>query len=531
LITQRLLSLAFASADVLLEVDGDGRVDLAIGAGPVAELDPGTAWVDRQLSEILGKASRVVVTKALADLAPGIRSSPIDVLVCCDDNRVRRACLRAFRLPELAPAVSCALTYEGAAFDLVVPSASPLLDIQGLVNRVRLALEAGQASDEIAFAFVNVPGLTSAADAVNERVGARVEAVLQAASIDGSSVARLTPEQFALLRKSDDDNDLAEEVREAGAAEGVTLQPTSTNATMGSGLASGLVVRALRVALQACIEDGGLKPDAVFTKSLAHTLTEAERFSTMVRGRDFTLHFQPIIDLGTGNVNHFEALTRFGNQGPAATVAMAEDLGLIQGLDLAVIEKALAQMRRAGSGLIKIAVNMSGASLANDDYINAVLRMTQRTPEIRSRLLVEVTETAAVGDLESANRRLGALRSKGIKVCLDDFGVGAASFEYLQKLQADTVKVDGSYIRDLVTDERLRIMVSHLVELCRSLKVSTIAEMIENEAQLDTVRDLGIDMGQGFLFGRPAPEPVSTPYGAAASAAVARRQGEVQDWG
>lgn len=529
--SRHLLGLAFASADTLIEIDGDGCVVMAIGAGPVAGVDPGTAWTGRRLTDLLGKASGVLVGEALAGLQPGVRSSPLDVLVTCDVEHVRRARLRFFCLPEIAPAVSCALIYDGAAFGLTVPQAPPMLDAEGLINRVQRALRDGGTQDNVALAFVDIPGLAPGMDAPHQRAEARIEAALQSASIDGASAARLTPERFAVLRHPGEDaSDLADQVRNAGAAEGLDILSTTTQAGIDAGLPPGLVLRVLRVALKACIEGGETtRPDQVFSDHLKKTLKEAERFAAIVQKRDFALHFQPIVDLATGEVHHLEALARFDDAGPGGTVAMAEDLGLIDKFDLAVAEKALKQMRRPGFTHLKVAVNISGASLANDLYVQTLLKLTHAHPEVRARLLVEVTETASVGDLVEANRRLGTLREAGIMVCLDDFGVGAASFEYLQSLSVDVVKIDGSFIRDVVDNARTRTLLGHLVGLCRSLKVSTIAEMIETEAQATAVRALGIDMGQGYLFGRPSAEPVMPVP--ANTITVRRRQGEVAGWG
>ena len=530
-ISRRLLGLAFASADTLIEIDADGCVVMAIGAGPASGIDPGTDWIGRPLVALLGKASGVLVTEALADLQPGVRSLPIDILVSCDADHVRRARLRTFCLPEIAPAVSCALIYDGAPFCLAVPQAPPMLDAEGLINRVQQALSEGRSSEDVALAFVDIPGLIPGQDEQHQRAEARIEAALQSASIDGSSAARLTPERFAVLRNPNDDTaTLADQVRDAGAAEGLTLAPSATQAGVDAGLPPGLVMRVLRVALKACIESGDTaRPDQVFSDHLKTTLKEAERFTAIVRKGDFALHFQPIVDLVSGETHHLEALARFGDAGPAGTVAMAEDLGLIDKFDLAVLDKALKQMRRPGFTHLKVAVNISGVSLTNDTYVRTLLKLTQPHPEVRARLMVEVTETAAVGDLEAANCRIASLRDAGIMVCLDDFGVGAASFEYLQSLSVDVVKIDGSFIRDVVDNPRTRTLLGHLVGLCRSLKVSTIAEMIETEAQADAVRALGIDMGQGYLFGRPSAEPVM-PVPVPATP-VRRRQGEVTGWG
>ena len=138
----------------------------------------------------------------------------------------------------------------------------------------------------------------------------------------------------------------------------------------------------------------------------------------------------------------------------------------------------------------------------------------------------EITETSALDDLDAADRRVQALRAAGIKVCLDDFGVGAASLDYLRKLQIDIIKIDGAFVRDIESDPKVRALAGHLVDLCRELKIDTVAEMVETEAQAEAVKALGVDYGQGWLFGRPA----ATPTVAAASS-VGRRVGEVVGWG
>ena len=226
-------------------------------------------------------------------------------------------------------------------------------------------------------------------------------------------------------------------------------------------------------------------------------------------------------------VHHFEALARFKTSNdPSSVIRMAEELALIDGFDLAVAEKALGRLRRPGAGLMKFAVNVSGASLADDRYVESLLRMTASRPEDRKRLIVEVTESAALADLEAANARLGALRAAGIKVCIDDFGAGAASYDYLRALSVDAVKIDGRFVQNLDRDPRGQTLITHLVGMCADLKVATIAEMIETQAVADILTNLGVDHGQGWLFGKAEAEPRT----ALVSTEPARRRGEVVGW-
>ena len=504
----RLLGLAFASADVLLELDGSRRVAFALGAGPVRGIDPALAWTGRLLDDLLDAPSRATVAEALKGLTPGVRAAPVDVLVRCPDGQARRARMRVFELPDLAPAVSCAMTWEGAAFAVDRPGPASMLDIQGLLGRVRTAIETPGDAPDVALAFVEVCGL-GAADESHQRAAARIEAVLQSASLDGASAGRMTEDRYALLRRADDSRDVVDAVRDAAAIEGVTLAVEATQATVPPGVSPGPALRALRFALEGFIREGGSsRPDLAFADHLRRTLTDSDRFRALVRDRTFELQYQPIVDLGTRATHHFEALARLGGEaGPAETIRMAEDLGLIGGFDLAVAEKALRQMRGPGFGLTKVAVNVSGASLGDDQYVSGLLRMTATAPDCRKRLIVEVTETSAITDLEAANRRLDGLRKAGVKVCLDDFGVGAASYDYLCRLTADIVKIDGGFVRDLASG-RSHTLIAHLVKLCADLKMTTIAEMVETEEQAATLRALGVDQGQGWVFGRPTSKPV-----------------------
>lgn len=526
----RLLGLAFASADILVELDHDGRIVLAIGSAPAPDCASPETWTGRRLIEFLGAASRAAFDAAVDGLAVGVRSPAAEVLLVCDKERVRRARIRAFRLPELAPALSCAITFEGSPFSLTVPRSPPLLTGDGFLDRARDTLDKAADRGPMAIAFVDVSGLDSVAGERGQRAAARVQAALQTASIDGSSTTRLTPQRFALLKNGADGRDLANEVREAAAAEGLDLSSHAAEAPIAVGADPVSILKALRFTIEGCLRDGGLdKPEQAFSEALKNTLRDASGFRVMVRARQFALHYQPIVDLRTGMVHHFEALARFGDTGPASVLHMAEELGLIEEFDLAALEKVIRKIRQPGNGLIKVAVNVSAASLATDAYVNALLHLTAADPGERRRLMIEVTETAALADIDAADRRLRALRKSGVKVCIDDFGSGSATFDYLRGLSVDSVKIDGNFIRDLETDPRVRTLVTHLVELCGSLKLTTIAEMIETEAVAEVVESMGVDYGQGWYFGRPTPQPVAAlPH---RSRGAPRRLGAVNSWG
>ena len=123
--------------------------------------------------------------------------------------------------------------------------------------------------------------------------------------------------------------------------------------------------------------------------------------------------------------------------------------------------------------------------------------------------MFEITESSEIKDLDKVDGFIQQLRKKGYPVCLDDFGAGAASFQYLHKLQVDGVKIDGAYVRNVLTSTRDATMVKNMTQMCHEMGVYVVAEMIENEDQKDFLRAIGVDKGQGWLFGKAEDKPLA----------------------
>ena len=289
----------------------------------------------------------------------------------------------------------------------------------------------------------------------------------------------------------------------------------------------------MRYALDDFIRDGvtGEGPltlqDAV-NQSVRNTLEKASALGSAVAKRQFTLVFQPVVSLKNGVLHHHEVLVRFGDDAsPFPMIRMAEELDLIEGLDLAIAEQATARL--ANDPKLKLAVNVSGRTITSPAFAPAIGRLLKTRKGVSGRLMFELTESAAIEDLALANRHIQALRKMGCEVCLDDFGAGAASLAYLQQLNLDLVKIDGRYIRELQHGGREATFIRHLVSMCAELGVKTLAEMVETPQVEDAVRQAGVDFGQGYLYGAPTPRPAAPP--SRTGAAAARRVGVVETWG
>ncbi|MGW8175774.1 MAG: EAL domain-containing protein [Stenotrophomonas sp.] len=523
-LTTRLLGLAFASADTLVEVDPKGVVAFAIGAGAVAGEDAGATWTGRPLLDLLHDGASTLT--ALQGMKAGVRIPATSILVAAGPDRVRRASFRAFVLPQMAPAISCAISYEGAAFALEDLETRPLLEPEDFLADAGRVLES---NPDLALSFLDITGLENVTGDAADRLNRRIEATLQSAAVEGSSASQVTGVRYALLRAANDRRDIAAEIVEAGRAEGLSLGAEAFSSPVPPGSDSLCVLRAMRFAIEGCLKGDGLaNPQIAFADSLKRTFRDAETFRSLVKSREFQVHYQPIVHLDSRAVHHFEALTRFnGNNGPAEAIRMAEELDVIE----------CVRPRRGGEGAEADAPARRWPSEDGDQCFGrlagrrhlcrALLRMTAGAPEERRRLMVEVTETSAVADIEAADRRLAALRDAGIKVCIDDFGAGAAAFDYLRELSVDSVKIDGAIVRDIQTDPRSKAMLHSIVEMCGSLRLETIAEMIETDGVASELKAAGVEYGQGWLFGRAEAEPRTQ----LCSPSMVRRQGAVEAWG
>ena len=260
-----------------------------------------------------------------------------------------------------------------------------------------------------------------------------------------------------------------------------------------------------------------------FEEMLEETETRALKFANSVADGAFTLAYQPIVNLKSGLLSHFEALARFSaEQNTGEAIKFAEALGISDTFDLAVTARVLATVEadpKAGA----IALNLSGQTLTATGAFGLIAGLLAKKRKFAKRVLIEITETADIGDLSAANQAVQALRGMGYRVGLDDFGAGAASLQYLHAFTVDYVKFDGSLIKKIGASKRDDLLLAGMVKLCNELGVETIAECIETAEVKQRCRDLGFDMGQGWHLGKPGAAPVLGD-------ANAKRKGVSESW-
>jgi diguanylate cyclase (GGDEF)-like protein/PAS domain S-box-containing protein len=225
----------------------------------------------------------------------------------------------------------------------------------------------------------------------------------------------------------------------------------------------------------------------------------------------FVLHYQPILNIEHNTIQHYEVLIRMRDPGsgemrmPGKFIEIAEEVGLIQSIDQFVIQHAISQLSKLHKDGkdVKFAINLSGSMVDAPVLLPFLKRVIKKYEVDPTKLIFEVTETAAVSNLQQAKLMMTAIKALGCQFSLDDFGVGFASFSYMRQLPIDIIKIDGIFIKDLDKNADDQLFVKALIDVAKGLGRKTIAEFVENRDILTLLRQYGVDYAQGYHIGRP----------------------------
>lgn len=244
-------------------------------------------------------------------------------------------------------------------------------------------------------------------------------------------------------------------------------------------------------------------------------IQSVQRLQRALKENHFELFVQPIISVA-GRVQEgpaLEILLRMRDESgevilPAQFMDSAARYQLMSHIDRWVVQATLAAL---SSGVLRLpdkrscAINLSGQTLGDEDFLEFVVEALDHTGVVPSQLCFEVSESSVVGNLDHAHRFINVLHGIGCRFALDDFGSGIGSFSNLKYLAIDYLKIDGAYIRDLDTDSVNRAMVTAMIKLARTLNFQVVAEQVEDQASFETVREMGVDFVQGYVVERPHP--------------------------
>lgn len=519
----RFVCFTFAAADVVLEVGPDGFIHYAAGAVQEVFGEPAEALRGSSLLARAGEADRPLLEALIEGLNGGGRLGPAVIELKGANGRAERLRLNGYRLPDRPDVLYMALERRRAP--LVEPGAS-ISDAEqephGAAAFAEQAIEQARTADhELQLSLLDLEGLDSLTARCGQRQTQslldRYDALLGTRAVGGLA-SRFGDSKYALVHEPRFDPAEISRQMEAFAAHvdsdgsGISATPHSLVLDVRS-LPPGEATQALVYTINrfARTQAGAFTMKAL-AQDTADLLGEtARRIAACKRTLEsdaLDLAFQPIVDLGTRRVHYHEALARIEGHSPYDFVTFAEDVGLSEALDLAVCRRVLRAL--AGSSSLArhpVSINLSGRSVESPRFVEDLLKLLRDLPAHRPKIVFEVTESARIHDLTSVGRLLGKVRQAGYPVGLDDFGAGFSSFSYLANLAVDFVKIDGSYVARVGESQRDLAMLAGIVRLANDLGISTIAEQIETEDQVERLRQLGAQRGQGYLFGRPGPAP------------------------
>jgi diguanylate cyclase (GGDEF)-like protein len=407
--------------------------------------------------------------------------------------------------------------------------------LTGLANRalyttrIQAAIESAKRSQQrLKVAVVDIVDFGIVNDNLGHHVGdmllRMVAERLSNAFRSSGAVCRLNDDRFSVMDlspSSDTDDNLAKRISDCFEAP-FALQGQELRVAARAGLVqfpddgehTDALLQEAKVALQQAKDTGAhhLRYNPAMNEKSSARFILTNELRHAVAARNFTLAYQPKLNLGTGLVDGAEALLRWSNSRepvpPNVFVPMLESLGLIDEVGGWVIVQAMSETAHwTTGGDFRVAANVSPLQLTREDFASRVLSSLHELGGDPRRLELEVTESSLMADPRRASVSLSKLRAAGVSIAIDDFGTGHSSLRMLAGLPIDVLKIDGSFVRDLVTNRNHRAIVQTTIGLAASLGMKTVAEGVETFEQLELLRDLGCDVVQGYLISRPASAP------------------------
>lgn len=525
----RFLAFSFAGADLLLEVDSGKNITFAMGATKTLLGIDDRELLKTNFLDIFAEADRSLMEVILDSDKVATKQGPYLVTLQSptDKSKFKHVFLNSFKFAQ-GDNISIAVSQGDSMLKMMGleddgTSSKKILDTKEFEQIIRKKL-----SDRISkkqntniqlLQLSNFDNLKKEmeADSWSEFV-ASLGQIIMTASLDGESAVKVDDGKYMMLNDEASDEAILHE-KIAALAKSYDIEIPLDLATRDieadpDALNARETTRAIMYTLKKMEKSGVDSVNDNLKESFGSYLKEnAQKIVNLKRiisHQEFTIHFQPIVMLENMDISHHEVLVRFDNKvSPYEMIVMGEEIGISPDIDLSVCRqtiKYIDQNKKKKVG--HLAVNLSGASIQNDIFLDKLTSTLKEYPEESKNIIFEITESSEIKDLEKVNNFIQQLRRTGYPVCLDDFGAGAASFQYLQKLEVDGIKIDGSYIKTVLESPRDATMVKNITKMCHELDVYVVAEMIETQAQADYLLGIGVDKGQGWLFSKAMPDVV-----------------------
>lgn len=532
----RFAALAFCRADILFQVTDELKIKFCTG--------PAKSFLGKDGSELIGLSFLDIVHpddhKVINEyFLTGSKNSRVDDLIVRGHTASGidpEIAISGYRVPDfdndyflavkIAPKQTIPIGRDPKDRD-----ESGVLNNEAFVDaaaqRVR-SYEAAGGTPKVS--MVNIGDLSEAGieegSAEANKVLQAIGQALSSESLGGDTAGRIDDESFSVVHGEDVDvAELSQKVSNAlsqAAPNAKNFMPKiATMDASSKGMDDKQLAKAMMYSLQEFTKNDGELPEGDLTsmleKQMEQSVKDIERFRKICDVGSFNLVYMPVASLKDGSTHHFEALTRFHDDAgasPFQLITLAEEVGVISEFDIAVAERALKTVNAAketGNPVIPVAINVSGHSISDPKFCELLQELLTEKFGVEEMISLEITESAEIKDLQGVNDAIQKFRRVGFKVALDDFGAGAASFDYLNSFDVDTVKFDGPVVKRAVLTKKGKAFLASMATLCHEIEVETIAEMVEDQALADFLKQCGIELGQGWHFGKPMPTEEAFP--------------------
>jgi diguanylate cyclase (GGDEF)-like protein/PAS domain S-box-containing protein len=537
---QRFRALVQQSSDVVTVVDADSVVRYQSESVERVFGWPAARLTGRTLARLLDRESGARLAAALRAVAGRpYGSTVLELTVPHRDRRQRQAEMTVTNLlddPNVRGLVlnTRDITERRQLQEQLVHEAhhDPLTQLANrslFVERIGEALQGRRSTDHVAVVVLDLDGFKEVNDALGHAAGdqllVQVADRLHATVRTGDTVARLGGDEFAVLAHAADAPAVARRVVTAMAepfvvdGREVHVGASAGIAAAGAGVDAVQLMRNADLAMYQAKSAGG-GDVAVYHPSLHAGLVErlqleADLRRALDRG-ELRLFYQPCVDLADGATVGYEALVRWlhperGLVPPGEFIAVAEQIGVIGPLGRWVLEQACRQaVEWAAEGRpVRMAVNVSVRQFHRTDLSAEVGAVLAATGLPADRLCLEMTESVLMTDTDANLAQLTRLKQLGVHLAVDDFGTGYSSLAYLRRFPVDVIKIDRSFVDRICDTDDAATLVHTIVQLGRSLGMTTVAEGVEHGGQLDALRAMGCELAQGYHFSRPVPAEVA----------------------
>ncbi|GAB6053305.1 EAL domain-containing protein [Magnetospira thiophila] len=528
---RRFVAFAFAMSDLLLEIDEKYKIHFAEGslAGlKFSGIEHLPDLIGKDFRAMMVKKDRALVEASVSNMTRTGRLSPISISLNTQ-GKPSPVILGGFFLPGTNVRFNLSMTLNNKLYCQESPALkrdenSGLLDAETFAAKAKERAVTGKMNDsDLEMGMLVIAGLKelkeSGDPAKVEEFMQKLGAMLRSWSLGGDTAGLVGDEKFSFVGEEGlDAQKMAAIQKEADKILGADAKKVSISSVTANLDTANLSEEDASKALLHCLQKfANESPGSFNIKSLSEGVTDyldgtVERIKELrkiIDARNFHLAFQPIVDLRSRAVDHYEVLSRFeGLMSPLELIQFAENVGMIHDLDLVIVHQTLntlIEREKKEGWRPRVSINLSAKSMQNELFMKSLRKLTRNSDFARltPQIIFEVTETSMIEDLQKLNGAIQTLRKDGHGISIDDVGSGNTSFTMLNSIDADHAKIDGALVRGFLDDTRAKNILKSVIDSCKNMGFDVICEHIEHEDEARQLMVMGAHLGQGYLFGKP----------------------------